>query len=560
MQGDRHARLTPLVAARSVNVGTDSLITLLLAVMAVIVLLIACANLANLLLVRALRRQQEIAVRLALGVSRIRLVRLLVTESVLIAMLGGAVALLLVEWGTGIVRSALFADVPWVGNPVDSRVAVFAALAALVAGVAAGLVPAMQTSRPDLTVALKLTARAGGGQRARTRAGLLMLQSALAVVLLVGAGLFVRSLQRVVDQDMGVDTDRVITAFLPLSSAGYSKAEVRAIYAAGLERIRALPGIEHAAIALTIPFGPSFGTRVRLSNGDSLPSADGPYINAIGPEYFATIGARLIAGRDFTTGDVAGAPRVTIISNAMARRLWPGRSAIGECLLIDADTLPCARVIGVAEDVRRQDVLENPVYALYVPIPQAGPRLRGWMLNLYAVARPAGDPSRLIEPVRRAMEAAAPALPYAQVQRISDMPELVTQLRRWQLAATLFAVFGALALVLAAVGLFGVVSYTVGQRGHEIGVRMALGAAPATVARLVIADAVRLSASGVALGLVASLAGGVFVSAALYGTSPHDPVVIGVVAVILLVVAVMASALPAYRATRVDPIQVLRVE
>jgi ABC-type antimicrobial peptide transport system permease subunit len=217
-------------------------------------------------------------------------------------------------------------------------------------------------------------------------------------------------------------------------------------------------------------------------------------------------------------------------------------------------------VTAIAEDVRRQDVLKNPVYTLYVPIAQAGPPLADWMHDLYILARPAGDASRMIEPVRRAMQSAAPGLPYPLVQRISDMPELVTQLRRWQLAATLFAAFGALALVLAAVGLFGVVSYSVAQRVREIGVRMALGAAPGTVARVVIADAVRLSAYGVALGLAASLVGGMFVSAALYGVSPHDPVVIGIVATMLLVVAVIASAIPAYRATRVDPIQVLRME
>ena len=562
MRENRHPRLTPLVAARSVNVGTNGMLTMLLGAMAVIVLLIACANLANLLLVRAMRRHQEIAVRVALGVSRVRLVRLLVTESVLIAVLGGIGALLLVLLSGGVVRSVLFADVPWVDNIVDGRVALFAVAAALLAGIAAGLVPAVQTSRPDLTSALKSSARTGGGQRARTRSALLILQSALAVVLLVGAGLFVRSLQSVVNQHMGVDTDRVITGFLPLSSAGYTKPEVRTVYASALERVRALPGIEHAAIALTIPFGPSFGERVRLSNGDSLPPADGPFVNAIGPDYFTSIGARLIAGRDFTTSDVAGAPRVTIISEAMARRLWRSRPAIGQCLLIgrEADSLPCAHVIGVAEDVRRQDVLENPVYTLYVPIAQAGRGLAGAMRDLYIVARPAGDASRMIEPVRRAMQSAAPALPYPLVQRISDMPELVTQLRRWQLAATLFAAFGTLALVLAAVGLFGVVSYSVAQRVHEIGVRMALGAAPGTVARVVIADAVRLSVFGVALGLAGSLVGGMFVSAALYGVSPHDPVVIGIVAAMLLVVAVIASAIPAYRATRVDPIQVLRME
>ena len=551
----RHVLLTPLTRARSLTVGAGRTITILLAAMSGLLLLIACANLSNLLLARALRRRHEIAIRLALGVTRGRLARLLIAESLLVTVLGGCAALLVTHWGGAVLRSWLFADMHWTGEIVGGRVIGFTAGLALVSGLVAGLVPALQAGNPRLTAALTGGIRGGGGHRARTRAVLTAAQAGLAVVLLVGAGLFARSLGNVLGQPMGVDAERVLYGSMPLASTGYTPRQVATVYDAALKRVRALPGMMHAAVAYTIPFGPSYGIDVRVRGRDSLPPGDGPFVNFVGPDYFATIGARLVAGRDFTAGDDAGAPPVAIVSQTMARRLWPGASAVGNCLQMD--TVPCVRIVGVAEDVRRQDLFDNPAYFVYLSIAQVPATA---VRDRYLVARPAADAARMAEPVRRAMQTAAPELPYAMVRRISQMPEVASQIRQWRLGATLFVTFGALALVLASVGLFGVVSYDVTQRRHELGVRIALGARPAHVARLVLLQVLVMSGSGVAIGLVAAIAAGRTVASLVYGVSPHDPLVLAAASATLLAVAVVAGLFPAMRAVRTDPLTALRAE
>ncbi|MGH7688217.1 MAG: ADOP family duplicated permease, partial [Gemmatimonadaceae bacterium] len=526
----RHVLLMPLTQARSLTVGAGRAITASLAVMSALLLLIACANLSNLLLARALRRRHEIAVRLALGVSRARLARLLIAESLLVTIMGGCAALLVVRWGGGLMRSLLFGDVQWAGAVVDGRVVAFTACVSLFAGLLAGIVPALQAADPWLVAALSGSVRGGGGHRARTRAFLTAAQAALAVVLLVGAGLFASSLRNVLRQPMGVNADRVLYGSMPLASTGYTPRQVQRVYGAALRSVRALPGITHAAIAYTIPFGPSYGVNVRVRGRDSLPAGDGPFINFVGPDYFATIGAHIVAGRDFSIGDDSAAPPVAIVSQTMARRLWPGESAVGRCLGLDS--LPCVEIVGVAEDVRRQDLFKNPTYFVYLSIPQVPATA---LPDLYLVARPAGDAAQMAESVRRAIQAAAPNLPYATVRRISAMTEVASQLRQWRLGATLFVTFGALALVLASVGLFGVVSYDVAQRRHELGVRIALGARSSHVARLVLVQVLAMSGSGVAIGIVAAIAASRAVASIMYGVSPHDPLVLAAAAGILLV-------------------------
>ena len=557
----RHVHLTPLRTARSVNLGTNTTITVLLGAMATLVLLITCANCANLLLARALRRRREIAVRLALGVSRARLVRLLVAESVLLALLGGSGALLVAYWSGTVVRLLLFGDVPWVRGSVDTRVLIFTAAAALAVGVAAGLVPALQTSRPRLTDDLKSGAREGGAPRAATRSALLVVQAALALVLLAGAGLFVRSLHNVDALRMGVQPERVLYGTMDLRVTGRSAREGDAIFRDALARVRALPGIAHAAVALTIPFGPSYGADVHVEGRDSLPPGEGPFLNLVGPDYFAAIGARLVAGRDFTDADDRPeSPPVVIVSRTMARRVWPGQSALGRCLRLGGAAAPCAQVVGVAEDVRRQEILEDPLYFVYVPLGRAAPELGERLRDRYIVAYAAADAARMIEPVRRAMQTVVPGLPYATVQRIAEMPDVLTQLRRWRLGANLFSAFGLLALLLASVGLFGLISYSVTQRVHEMGVRLTLGAPRWSLGTLVVGQALAVSVLGVAIGLAAALAGGRIVASQLYGVSPHDPLVLAGACLTLLIMAVIASVLPAVRAIRVDPLVALRAE
>ena len=552
----RRALLTPLVQSRSAQQGGTARVTALLAAMSVTVLLIACANVANLLLARALRRRREIAVRLALGISRGRLARMLLTESMLLALLGGVAAVIVASWAGSLIRGLLFGDITWATGTVDRRMLAFTALAAILTGLVTGLIPALQASRPDMTSALKAGVREGGEQRTATRSTLLVLQAALSVVLLVGAGLFVRSLIALTATRLGVDPDRVLTASMNLRAVGRRADESDEIYRQALARVRALPGIASAAAAYTTPFGASWGADMRVPGRDSLPEAQGPFYNSVSPGYFATLGTRILDGREFTDADRPGSPRVIVINATMARLLWPGRRAVGECIDFVTDSLPCATVVGVVEDIRRQGLFEGPTYFVHVPLTQDVLALRA----RHVLVRPRGDASRMIEPVRRAVQTAAPGLPYAKVQRIGDMSILVSQLRPWRLAAALFGAFGLLALALAAVGLYGVVSYSVAQRIPEMGVRVALGASRRHLAELVVRQGVAVTSIGVALGVIVALITGRFATPLLYQESPRDPIVFGIVVATLFVVAVAASAVPAWRASHVDPIEALRTE
>jgi len=479
----RVARLTPLTTARTVNLGTSDRLMLLLAVMAAVVLLIAIANVASLLLARALRRRREVAVRLALGASRTQLVRWILTETFLLALFGGVGALLLAYWSGGAIRSLLFGDVSWTSSVFDHRLLIFAGIVVVVATLLAGLLPALETTRAELTTSLKAGAREGGGQRARARALLIVVQVALSTMLLVGAGLFLRSLSNVSALPLGVDTERVLTATLDLRAMGRTEEDIDLVMHTALDRVRALRGIAHAALASTIPFGPSLMLSIRIPGVELNPKVDAPFLNFIGRDYFASLGAHVIAGRDLTDADETHAAEpVAVVSATMARLFWKGASPLGSCIVIGNGTGPCVRIVGVVEDIHRQQVLEDPTAFLYVPLVQATTLAPDFHLDRFLVVRPSGDARAMIEPVRRAIQSAAPALPYATVQRIAEMRDVLSQLRQWRLGTTLFAAFGALALVLASIGLFGLISYNVASRTHEIGIRVALGGGPSSVA------------------------------------------------------------------------------
>jgi predicted permease len=557
----RSALLTSLRRSRSINLGTDSALLALLAAMAVVVFLTAIANVASLLLARALRRRREIAVRLAIGAARGQLVRLVLIESLVLSALGGAGALLLTYWSSGAIRTLLFGDVPWTSALLDSRIVLFAAGAMLVTALLAGLLPALESTRAELTSALKAGAREGGGQRARVRTTLIVVQVALSTMLLVAAGLFGRSLQNIYALPLGVDPDRVLYGTMSLTALSKTADEVDVITRAALHRVRALPGVGHAAVALTIPFGPTYGPNVRVPGRDSLPPGDGPFLNLVGRDYFASVGARVVQGRDFTDADdTPAAERVAIVNATMARRVWPGTVALGKCVIVGAATGPCARIVGVVDDIRRQGMLEDPTFFVYLPLAQAQPVPASWRRTLYLVMRPTADPVRMIEPVRRAMQSAAPSLPYATVQRIADMPQVVAQLRQWRLGTALFGSFGILAVVLAAVGLFGLISYNVASRVHEIGVRIALGARGFAVVGLVVRQALAVDAVGVGVGLVAALVGQQLIASLLYGVSPRDPLVIAVVSGTMLLVGLAASVVPVVQALSIGALEALRAD
>jgi predicted permease len=550
-------RLVPIMQARSAEQGTSARVMTLLGLMSVIVLLITCANVANLLVARGLRRRREIAVRLALGVARSRLVSQLVAESVLLAVLGGLAALLVAFWGGAVVQRLLLADVPIDSSLVDGRVLLFTAAVAIAVGVATGLLPALAASSPDVADTLKQGTRDGGGRRSRMRNVLLGMQAALCFVLLVGAGLFVRSLSRLGSMPLGVDLDRALVGTMNLRAAGCSRTEIDAIYARALEQVRAMPGIAAAAVGVTVPFGPSYGAAVAVAGPDSMihPST---MFNAVTEDYFRTLGSRIVAGREFSASDAEGARPVAIVNEILATRIWGKQSPLGRCIHFRADTAPCAEIVGVVENVRRQSIFEDSSNFAYVPLAQARTTLSDRRL-LIRPAQPL-DARRFIEPVRVAMQMSVPQLPYADVHLFADMPTVQRELRPTRLGAALFGAFGALALTLAAVGVYGVVSYDVGQRTREVGIRLALGARESHVARLVVWDGVRIVAVGTTIGFAAALFSGRFVASLLYQVSARDPVVFMSIGATLLVVATVACIVPAIRAMRVDTVVALRAE
>jgi predicted permease len=555
--GEPRAIFGPLLRERGPRQTESAKVATWLAGVSFIVLLIACANVANLLLARAMRRRREIAVRLALGVGRARLVGQLMTESLVLAALGGVAALLLAQWGGGLLRAVLLPDVAWVGGLGDARMVGFTATAVVLSGVLSGLAPVLQATRSDLAGALKAGTREGSYQRSRLRTTLLVAQAALSVVLLVGAGLFVRSLRNVRSLDLGYSADRVLFVDVDMRGLGYTPAEEVGLYERLHERLRTLPGVERASLAASTPFYSSIVPDMIIPPWDSLPTlpSGGPYLNAVSHDYFAVMGTRIARGRGFTEEDRLGAPRVAIVSETMARVMWPGQDALGKCIkLSDSATTPCSEVVGIAPDGHWRDIRREPAMQLYVPLEQ-----KQWTGNLRALfLRPRGDRAVVAQQVRREVQAEAPKLPFVDVRLLQDLVD--PEVRPWQLGATMFGVFGGLALLLAAVGLYGTIAYTVTQRTHELGVRVALGAQSTDVIRLVVGQGVRIAVVGIALGAGIALAGGRAVRALLFDISPNDVTVFATVTVVLLLVSVAASLIPAWRAARVDPNIALRAD
>ncbi len=528
----------------------------LLGGVAVLVLLIACANVTNLLLARAMRRRREIGVRLALGVSRGRLTRQFLVESVLLAFAGAVAALLVAYWGGTLMRKMLLENFSWSGSPIDARLLSFTALAAAFVGVATGLVPALQYRSLNLSSVLRDSAQGGGGSRTRTRTALLLMQGVLSVVLLVGTGLFVRSLQNVGRIHLGIDTDRIVAASLDLEPAGFPAPAIEDFYRQLEVRARALPGVQHATLGEGTSFGWSLGTKVIVPGLDSLPLPAGsePILVGVTGDYFATLGTRIVQGRAISSEDIQSGLRVALVSEEMARRVWPGKNALGACIKLEADSIPCSTVIGVTENVHQGSLIEDaPPSWVFVPLDQGRHFLRARTLFIRVASGPA---EAMIEPVRQMIAATAGNLPYPNVRVLSS--QLGDELRPWKLGATMFGAFGGLALLVTAVGLYSVISYMVGQRMRELGVRVALGAAPGNILRLILSHGLRVAVASVGLGLLIALAGGGFVRALLYEISPRDPIVFGGVAVIVLVVALAASLPPAFRAIRADPLTALK--
>ncbi|HEX5437976.1 MAG TPA: ABC transporter permease [Gemmatimonadaceae bacterium] len=547
----------PLIASLRDMRGTSARVAVLLGALSVLVVLIACANLANLLIARALRRRREIAVRVALGISRGRLVRQLLVEAGVLALLGGCAALLVAWWGSSAARTLLFGDVQWTRGLVDWHVLLYTLGIALASGVLAGLAPALQFSRPHIADALKAGAREGGQYRSAIRTVLLVAQAALSVILLVGAGLFVLSLHAVSTLPIGMQPDRVLLATMDLLKTGWSAADADALFTRMAERVRALPGIQSAAVAVTVPGVATWGVDLTVPGRDSLPQPEGggPFINAVQPGYFATMGTRILRGRDFTDADGAAGAPVVIVNQTLAHAAWPGEDPIGKCVRLGDASTPCVTVVGVAENSRRQNWIEEPIFLLHVPLAQAP----AYMQQRLLVVRPRGShPELAIAAVRSAMQTTAADLPFANVQPMMSLYD--AELRPWRLGAAMLGAFGVLAGLLVAAGLYGVISFTTTQRTQEIGVRLALGARSSQVLELVMREGLALAAAGGIVGVIVALAGARFIEPLLFHVSPREVAVYGAALGVLGVVATIATLAPAWRAAHVDPATALRSE
>jgi predicted permease len=378
-----------------------------------------------------------------------------------------------------------------------------------------------------------------------------MTQAALSVVLLVGAGLFMRSLFNVQHIRLGYDADQLLYADINWRGIKVDSAQQVATRVQLLEKAKTVPGVENAARALTVPFYMSWSQSLSIAGIDSVSKLGQMSLQAGSPEILRTMGTRLIRGRDLAGTDNANAPFVMIVNESMAKKIWPNEDAIGKCVRIGADTSPCRTVIGLAEDVRRGSLTE-PEMHYYMPAEQFHPEQTGVFI------RTRGDAVDNSEAVRRALQTVLPGVAYVTVTPMSKI--LADNTRSWKLGATMFAVFGALALVLAAIGLYSVIAYNVTQRTHEMGVRVALGAQGGDVIRLIVREGLSIVVPGVVLGALIAVVAGKWVAPLLFNTSPKDPAVISSVIVTLLVVAMVASWVPATRAARVDPNEALRAD
>jgi len=529
---------------------------------AVIVLLITCANVANLMLARTRRRTREVAVRLALGAGGARVVRFVLIETLVVALCGAVASLLVAGAGGRLMRATLLSRVSWDEGTIDGRVLLFTIAAALVTAVAIGAFPAFDAAKVSVTRALTSGDRASGRARARVRIGLSTLQAALCVVLLIGAGLFVQSLAQSRRVNLGFQADRVVRVTprrAPIAehlSEDQQKAEVvrrRNDLVETLERLRRLPTIEGASIAVGSPFGNAFTVDLSVPGRDSIPELEGggPYISAVTSGYFASVGTPLRRGRVFTAEDREGSAPVVIVNETMARILWSGEDALGKCLLVGGAKI-CSQVVGVVADVHRNGLREPPAMQYYVPFGQE----RGIGGSVLLV-RPRGQVSEALPLVRQSVL----EMPNVAGVRMETMQSVIDpEYAPWRLGAAMFGVFGGLALVIAAVGLYSVIAYLVLDRTRELGVRIALGASGGRIVREVVMSGMATTAMGIGLGTAAALVAGRFIEPMLFDVTAKNPTVIASVAVVVLLIAVVAAWSPARRASRVDPVTALRAD
>jgi putative ABC transport system permease protein len=529
-----------------------------------LVLLLACANVANLTLARAANRQREIAIRAAIGAGRTRVVRQLLTESVLLALLGGLAGVITCYVSLNFILALVPADLPHVGAfQMDWDVLLFALLLSILTGVAFGLAPAFAASRVELSRSLNESdPRAGPGGSGRLRNMLAAGEVSVSLVLLIGAALALESFALVMRVPPGFDAKNLLT--FNISERPIDRGEIKnrlIFYNRALDRIRALPGVEQAALISVLPLeqGPDILFTIE---GDSASAPSGTALDAeyraVSPEFFRTMRIPLLSGRTFSESDDAGSEPVVVVNQTMARMFWPNQSPIGQRIWIGKPmgpewTEPGAReIVGIVGDIHGESLASAPDPTMYLPYAQRP------MVEAYFLVRTRQSPLAAVPEVRDAMDQVGPDVALARVRTMEQV--LSESMTGWRFRAILLALFGVLAVFIAAIGIYGVISFSVAQRTHEIGVRMALGARQADVAKLVVLHGFKLTLIGVVIGVIGALALTRFLSSLLYGVKPTDPLTFFAVSFLLAAVALAASYIPARRATKVDPMVALRYE
>lgn len=526
------------------------------------VLLIGCANVANLMLGRATGRQREIALRAALGASRIRIVRLLLTESIVLGLVGGALGVLVGYWGIDLIRTANPGEAArfaagWNHLGINFPVLIFTLLLSVLSGVLFGLAPAWQLSRPDLNKALKEGGRQASSGSQRLRGLLVVSEIALSLMLLVSAGLLIRSFLQLVKTDPGFNSDNLLTMNLVLPAAKYKDEPLRAaFYSELVRRVEGLPGVESAAAVNHLPLGGSNSSNPFLIEGTPEPPPgqqfSGRY-RVCTPNYFRTMGIAVLKGRGFTEQDKAGSQPVIIVNETLARKYWPNTDPLGKRMRYPGplEQNPWMQVVGVVQDVKHElNLPVTPDY--YVPHAQDA-----WQ-SMVLVAKTKVEPAAMAAPIRQQVWAIDKDQPVFDVHTMREVQAI--SLALYSFSSVMLGIFAGVALLLAAIGIYGVMSYTVSQRTQEIGIRMALGARAADVLKLVIRNGMSMAVIGVVAGLAGAFAITRLMASLLFGVSPTDAVTFALVTAGLLVVALLACYIPARRATKVDPLVALRYE
>jgi putative ABC transport system permease protein len=535
------------------------------------VLLIACANVANLLFAKGIERQKEIAVRVALGAGRVRLIRQLLTESTLLALLGGALGLLLALWGTDSLIAGSPRNIPRLAEThADTQVLAFTAVISLLTGFFFGLLPALQASSPDLNQTLKEGgwSSAGGYARKGVRSMLVISEVTLTLMLMIAAGLMIKSFFNMQKVDFGFNPDRVLTVRVSLPETSYGEdRKVVSFYQQVFERIKALPGVQTVGATHALPLTDFTSVRPFLVEGRPFPPAGKELIahyRIISPDYFKALGIRLVKGREFSEHDTAESPQVVIVSETLARHVWPTEDPIGRRITVGGTRNIWGEVVGVVRDVRHFGLSREPAPELYWAYPQVsafpGPvqNLRRLRRSLTLVVRTASDPMGIVPAIRSSVLSVDRGQPVFDARTMRQV--LSASLAQPRFTAFLLGTFALVALTLAALGIYGVIAHSVLGRTHEIGIRMALGAVRRDILGLMLRQGMVPVLLGVAIGLTGAFALTRLMSTLLYGVKPADPATYGVISLLVAGVAMLACYIPARRATKVDPMAALRYE